>query len=151
MGPYPEALQRAWGVMRGEAATNYGIDEDEEDEEMWTRMGPQADPTPTMVRNLGAAERRKGRSKEDLSDRQEQQCVGYRLSEGAQRAHRETIPGCGTYLFRSAISMPNGTGGTTDTAKNRKKGEIEWGSLLRCLWRKPGQDDLTGRGLDVPS
>ena len=61
VGPYPIAMQEAWGVMRAEAITNYGIEEDEEDEETLARLGPLADATPTQVKNRGATERRKGR------------------------------------------------------------------------------------------
>ncbi len=60
VGPYPVAMQEAWGRMRAEATTNYGIEEDEEDEETLARLGPLADATPVMVKNRGAAERRKG-------------------------------------------------------------------------------------------
>ncbi len=61
VGPYPEVMQEAWGVMRRGAATNYGIEESVDDEEKKGRLGPLAESAPAGVRNRGAAERKEGK------------------------------------------------------------------------------------------
>jgi hypothetical protein len=59
VGPFPKEMQKAWDVMRDEAADNYGSRDGFEEEEAAVRMGPLAAPTPAAVRNRGAAERMK--------------------------------------------------------------------------------------------
>jgi len=54
-GPFPKEMQKAWDVMRDEAANNYGLRYGYEEEEAAVRIGPLAAPTPATVRNIGAA------------------------------------------------------------------------------------------------
>jgi hypothetical protein len=59
IGPYPREMQRAWDVLRDETGENYGFQEEFQEEEARERMGPMAEPTPTVIRNRGAADRKK--------------------------------------------------------------------------------------------
>jgi hypothetical protein len=54
-------MQKAWDVLRDEAADNYGFQEVFQEDELRERMGPLAEPTLVVFRNRGAAERKKAR------------------------------------------------------------------------------------------
>jgi hypothetical protein len=48
-------------VLRDEATDNCGFQEGFQEDEARERMGPLAEPTPVVVRNIGAAKRKKAR------------------------------------------------------------------------------------------
>jgi len=54
-------MQKAWDVLRDEAADNYGFQERFQEDKARERMGPLAKPTLVVFRNRGAAERKKAR------------------------------------------------------------------------------------------
>jgi hypothetical protein len=64
IGPYPKEMQKAWNELRDEAADNYGFQEGFDEEEAREKMGPLAEPTPAVIRNRGAAERKTSRRAE---------------------------------------------------------------------------------------
>ncbi len=60
IGPYPRECQKAWDNFRQHAIENYGLTI-EMTREVWVRrLGPIANPTPTMIRNRAAEPRRPG-------------------------------------------------------------------------------------------
>ena len=56
--PYPKEMQKAWDELRDEAGDNYGFHEGFQEEEAREKMGTLAEPTPAMIRNRGAPERK---------------------------------------------------------------------------------------------
>ena len=59
-------------MLRDEAGKNYGLHEEFQEEEARERMGPLAEPTPAMIRNRGAAKRKKtGRVEAEGAGRRE--------------------------------------------------------------------------------
>jgi hypothetical protein len=60
IGPFPREMEQAWARTRQKVAENYSIVEGDGQDE-WSKMGPMADPTPAIIRNRGAAERKKRR------------------------------------------------------------------------------------------
>jgi hypothetical protein len=81
IGPYPEAVRKAWTHIKAEAMQNYGLREGSKHEE-WGRLGPLAEPTPANAKNKGEANRRSrrrdeqretGRSGEESREREEQE------------------------------------------------------------------------------
>jgi len=61
IGPCLGEMQKAWEVLRNEAAEIYGFQEVFQEDEARGRLGPLAEPTPVGVRNRGAIERQKAR------------------------------------------------------------------------------------------
>jgi hypothetical protein len=57
--PCPMEMQKSWNVLRDEAADNYGFREGYQEDEARERMGPLTETTLALVRNIGAAERKK--------------------------------------------------------------------------------------------
>ena len=66
VGSFPKEMQKAWDVMRDEAADNYGFRDGFEEEEAALRMEPLATPTPAAIKNKGVAERMKSSRVEAL-------------------------------------------------------------------------------------
>jgi hypothetical protein len=95
VGPYPGEMQRARDELRNEAAVNYGLEEDAQSEEARDKLGALAEPTPSTVRNRGAAERKKiggvqafmGARPNTARDGAREE--GRRRGEGEEQQHRE--------------------------------------------------------------
>ena len=56
IGPFPEAVGKAWTHIKTEAMQNHGLREGSEQEE-WQKLGPLKEPTPAKTKNRGAANR----------------------------------------------------------------------------------------------
>jgi len=83
--PYPWEMQRAWGVLRDEAGDNYGFKGGFQEEEAREKMGPLAEPTPAVIRNRGAAERKKTRRMEAVVAGRSETAAGGAGEEDARR------------------------------------------------------------------
>ena len=79
IGPYPEAVRKAWKHIKTEAMQNHGLREGSEQEE-WLRLGPLAEPTPANAKNRGAAKRRRRRGDEE----------GRREETGSEKSRKAT-------------------------------------------------------------
>jgi len=95
VGPYPREMQKAWDALRDEAADNYGFQEGFQKDEARERMGLLAEPTLVVVKNRGAAERKKARRmvafvaerREAATDATREE--GARHEEGEAQRHQE--------------------------------------------------------------
>jgi hypothetical protein len=63
IGPYPEAVGKAWTHIKTEAMQNHGMREGSEQEE-WQKLGPLKEPIPANAKNRGATNRR-GRRRDE--------------------------------------------------------------------------------------
>ena len=81
-------MQEAWDELRDEVADNFGFQEGFQEEEAREEIGPLEELTPAMIRNRGAAKRKKtkrvealvaGRSKTAAGEAREK---GTRMEEG---------------------------------------------------------------------
>ena len=82
--------------------------------------------------------------------RQEQQRVGYIVSQGAQLAQRGAVP-CGmSDILRGPTDMPGGTTGAAYPAEIRTEGKANPGDRMRRVWRELGQGDLARRRMGIP-
>jgi hypothetical protein len=89
VGAYPREMQQAWTKIRNEAIANYGI-EGEEGAEQWDILGPLAETTPAMARNIGAAGRRRERRAEVFMTQPEARQNGrHNGNQGQQDRHEE--------------------------------------------------------------
>jgi hypothetical protein len=55
IGPYPEACQRSWAYLRGDAALSYGLCSTSTKLE-WSKMGPLSSLLPTGEKNRGVTD-----------------------------------------------------------------------------------------------
>ena len=85
IGPYPREMQMAWDVLRDEAGNNYGFHEGFQEEEAREKMGPLAELTPAVIRNRGAAERKKTRRVEAVVAGRSETAAGGAREQDARR------------------------------------------------------------------
>ncbi len=97
IGPYPREMQRAWDELRDETADNYGLRAGVQDEEAKEKLRPLAEPRPAIVRNRGAAERKKTRGVEAFMEESNAMAANAAGEEGRRRgggdAHRQQEEG----------------------------------------------------------
>ena len=82
--------------------------------------------------------------------RQDEQHVGDNMPEGTQCVERQIVSRRGTNVFRSRTTMSGRTGRTDDKAEDRKR-DVGKGDRVWRIWRKPGEGDFTGGGMDFVS
>ena len=92
-GPYPGEMQALWDVLRGEAATNYNLEEGWREEEARERMGPLAEQTPAGVRNRGAAKRKRMRRVEAFVAEGSRRTTSIAREEGERREEGDARQG----------------------------------------------------------
>ncbi len=66
--------------------------------------------------------------------------------EGAQFTGREAVSSGVSNLLRGTADVLGGSGRTANTAEIRKDGKEDQGDAVRCLWREPGEGDITRGG-----